>query len=305
MTSRHGTPPPARPPDESMALLTEVERQPVDPDYAQSALRRDQPGPRQSTPGRVLIAAVAVLLGIGVSGAALILRNPTDGALAARTALEGQVRDGRNEVAALTEQNLALATQIAALQREALGADDPELLDQATLWSALAGTAAVTGPGLRVVLSDSTSDVAGDDGRVQDMDLQVVVNGLWAAGAEAIAVNGQRLTSTSAIRSAGSAVLVDLVPLITPYTVDAIGDAPTMQTDLASSSAGQHLAMLRGTYGIGVDITSQQRLSLPATGVATLRAAQVPQDVLVAAGLADAPAAGVSGSASDREGVGQ
>ena len=290
-----------------MALLAEVERQPVDPDYAQSALRRVQPGPRRrrSIPGRVVIAVVAVLLGIGISWAALILRNPTDGALAARAALEGQVRDGRAKVAALTEQNLALATQIGVLQREALGAQDPELLDRTSLWSALAGTAPVTGPGLRVMLSDSTSDVAGNDGRVQDMDLQVLVNGLWAAGAEAIAVNGQRLTSTAAIRSAGSAVLVDLVPLINPYTVDAIGDAPTMQTDLASSSAGQHLAMLRGTYSIGVDISSQPRLSLPATGVAQLRAAQVPQDVLVAAGLADAPAAVVPGSASDREGVGQ
>ena len=46
-----------------------------------------------------------------------------------------------------------------------------------------------------------------------DRDLQVIVNGLWAAGAEAIAVNGQRLTACSAIRSAGEAILVDFRPL--------------------------------------------------------------------------------------------
>ena len=56
----------------------------------------------------------------------------------------------------------------------------------------------------------------------------------------------------TAIRSAGDAVLVDLVALSSPYTVEAIGDAVDMQTALARASAGQHLATLRATYGIGV-----------------------------------------------------
>ncbi len=58
-----------------------------------------------------------------------------------------------------------------------------------------------------------------DDGRVRDVDVQTVVNGLWAAGAEGIAVNGQRLTSLSTIRHAGDAIVVDLRQLARPYTI--------------------------------------------------------------------------------------
>ena len=57
-----------------------------------------------------------------------------------------------------------------------------------------------------------------------------MVNGLWAAGAEAVAVNGQRLTALSAIRSAGDAILVDYRPLTRPYVVVAIGDPRTLQS---------------------------------------------------------------------------
>jgi uncharacterized protein YlxW (UPF0749 family) len=67
------------------------------------------------------------------------------------------------------------------------------------------------------------------EGRVRDADLQDVVNGLWAAGAEAVAVDGQRLTALSAIRSAGESVLVDLRPLSPPYTVEAVGDPAALE----------------------------------------------------------------------------
>ena len=79
---------------------------------------------------------------------------------------------------------------------------------------------AVTGPGITVTLDDSADAVSGSDpargssgfeeGRVSAADLQIVSNGLWAAGAEAISINGQRLTTRSAIRFAGQAILVDL-----------------------------------------------------------------------------------------------
>ena len=55
------------------------------------------------------------------------------------------------------------------------------------------------------------------------VDLQNVANALWAAGAEAIAINGQRLTATSTIRAAGNAILVDFRPVTSPYEVSAIG----------------------------------------------------------------------------------
>ena len=90
--------------------------------------------------------------------------------------------------------------------------------------------------------------------RVLDRDLQSVVNGLWAAGAEAVAVNGQRLTALSAIRSAGDAILVDYRPLTRPYVVVAIGDPRTIAGAVRFSGgpAGPGLRTLQQTYGMQV-----------------------------------------------------
>ena len=93
-------------------------------------------------------------------------------------------------------------------------------------------------------------------------------------GAEAVTVNGERITSTTAIRSAGAAVLVDSTALSGPYTVEAIGDAATMQTRLARISAGQHLASL-AQYGIQVRVSAERALELPGRGQITLRSARV------------------------------
>ena len=94
-----------------------------------------------------------------------------------------------------------------------------------------------------------------------------------------IAVNGHRLTSLSAIRSASQAVLVDLAPVLPPYRVEAIGDVRAMQTAFARSSAANHLTFLTGTYGITVSTSSQAELRLPGAPSATLRYAAPVSDV--------------------------
>jgi len=134
---------------------------------------------------------------------------------------------------------------------------------------------AVTGPGLEITLDDASSvndpqaaPAAGSGtgpGRVLDRDIQIVVNGLWAAGAEAVAVNGYRLTATSAIRAAGEAVLVDFQPLVPPYRISAIGDPDTLRTGFSSGLAGAYLALLHEA-GIRSGMTSRRDLEL--TGAA-------------------------------------
>ncbi len=167
-----------------------------------------------------------------------------------------------------------MSDEVAALQAEALAAQDPALIARLKNGEVASGATAVTGPGLRVSLADAPADASGDvaaDSMVQDADLQAVVNALWASGAEAIAINGQRLTSLTAIRSAGSAILVDLVPLVGPYTVDAIGDPDTMQTRFARTPAASELAYLRSTWGISTDVAVKNSLKLPGAGVLSLR----------------------------------
>ena len=292
--ARHDSHVPESVRDASMTLLTEVQRRPLDPGYAEAARRRALAGsPPHARRTVVWLVLVGLLLGLGVTTATLSLRQPQAGAVAARRLLEQQVRQHRADAESLAAQNADLSAQIAGLQNQALRSDDPALLAQLQRWAVAAAQVPVSGPGLRVVLTDAPSDGTTKDNpdlRVQDVDLQVLVNGLWAAGAEAIAVNGQRLTATTAIRTAGSAVLVDLVPLVNPYTVEAVGSAADLQTSLARSSAGQHLATLRATYNIGVTMTSQRHLQLPGAGTSTLQSATAPSMATSAAPLPSATA---------------
>jgi uncharacterized protein YlxW (UPF0749 family) len=302
-TGRPGAPEPApRRLDASMSLLTEVIRNPLDPGYRAAAERRARTGepPRRSGLGTAVVVLVAVLLGAGVTWSVLALRAPQPSAVAAREVLAGQITERSGEVEELRARSTALTGEISLLQQEALSAADSPLLDQLAADSLLSGATPVTGDGLKITLTDAdVVDPEEDpDSRVRDSDLQIVVNGLWASGAEAIAVNGERLTSTTAIRTAGDAILVDVVPLVGPYTVEAIGDAQDMQTRLTRTTAGQLLAVLQSTYGIRTQITSQRDLELPGAATATLRSARLPDGVVPvpddgsgAAGVA-APASG-------------
>ncbi|MGI4791019.1 MAG: DUF881 domain-containing protein [Janthinobacterium lividum] len=113
---------------------------------------------------------------------------------------------------------------------------DQSLLSQAQF---LAGLTPVQGPGVIVTLTDSKkllpkvlpSGIAPPN-IIHDTDINQVLNELKAAGAEAIAVNGQRIVTTSAVRCAGRDVYVNNTPLLAPYTIKAIGDSRALETAL-------------------------------------------------------------------------
>ncbi|WP_195908245.1 DUF881 domain-containing protein [Nostocoides sp. HKS02] len=107
-------------------------------------------------------------------------------------------------------------------------------------------------------------------------DLQIIVDGLWQAGAEGIAVNGQRLTSKSAIRFAGEAILVNYRPLSRPYTIDVLGSSNDLQTEFADNDGGSYARALKDNYGIRVSIDGVTSLTLPAATALTVRYATVP-----------------------------
>jgi uncharacterized protein YlxW (UPF0749 family) len=138
------------------------------------------------------------------------------------------------------------------------------------------GSVAVSGPGLTVTMSDAVvpGPATGGNtalGRVLDTDVQSVVNGLWAAGAEGVSINGHRLTATSAIRSAGDAILVDYRPLVPPYVISAIGDPKTFQSVFVASAAGRALVALQQQYGIAERVDAVATVTLPAAPVPDLR----------------------------------
>lgn len=260
-------------PDASMTLLREVMERPLDAGYAEAAARRaageERPTSQLQRTGRMaLVLVLAIAIGLGGVWAARELRNPAPGS-SARQVLIDQIHERSETGAELVEQNAALRTEVQELQEQAFG-DAAAVANQAAaqlgIW---AGTTPVTGPGIVITMQDSDAAQAGEpgseEGRVQDYDLQVVVNSLWASGAESIAINGIRLTGATAIRTAGDAVLVDLQPLISPYTIEAIGDPDEMRTAFARSGGASLLSSLNAPpFGIPSQLVVADALTLAA-----------------------------------------
>lgn len=129
-----------------------------------------------------------------------------------------------------------------------------------------AGLAPVEGPGLVVEVQDSQDAPATredvTDLRIQDVDLQLIVNAMWRAGAEAVAVNGLRVVATTAIREAGGTILVNFSPVTSPYRVSAIGDPRELRTAIAESEIGQQFDVWEEAYGLGFSVRADD-LSVP------------------------------------------
>jgi uncharacterized protein YlxW (UPF0749 family) len=149
--------------------------------------------------------------------------------------------------------------------------------------AAAAGLGRVRGDGVIVQLADAppqVDPVTGQPrpdnlGTVLDRDLQAVVNALWSLGAEAVAIDGQRLSATSTIRAAGAAILVDFKPVTNPYQVAAIGPGD-LDKRFNQSATGEQFRALSRRYGMGLQVHKQADLTLPAATDPQLRYAHPP-----------------------------
>lgn len=277
--------PAGRRPDESMTLLREVTERPLDPGYALMAQRRTEAGEttsRRGTSSSLGLLLVAVLLGASTTVAVLDLRAPQPLLTKGRTVLIEQIQERSAEVESLSRRSAELSAEVDGLQGAALLPSALVEINELDRW--INGAVPVRGPGMVVRLTDGAGGGLVEPGdapaesRVRDADVQFVVNELWAAGAEAIAVNDQRLTSLSAIRNAGDAILVDLQPLNGPvYTVEAVGDPEDMQVEFARSAGLGFLQLLSAEYGIEHEVTASEGMYLPGAGAPTLRYAQTAQ----------------------------
>ena len=293
-TTHRAPVPPATPegrrPDESMTLLTSMMERPLDPGYAAAAERREQAGlPRATGTRSATVLAAAVVTGLLLTVAALSLRVPQTEATRIRSDLVAQIETRRAEADRQSAQIQALQQEVNRLQAAQLGAGEEGLRTQLSALELASGRDPVTGPGLRITLDDAEDAGAanpnanpreqGDlnDKRVFAKDLQYVVNALWQAGAEAIAVNGQRLTSRSAIRNAGDAILVNYRPLARPYVIDVVGDSGGMQVELADNGGAAYVRALQDNYGIRVSTEEVSSLRLPGATSLTIRSAAVPR----------------------------
>lgn len=172
-----------------------------------------------------------------------------------------------DDLAASVEQ---LTGRVAALERE-VGAETEEVVglqEQVDQLAAPAGLTPLAGPGLAVTLTDSTDrppdgeDV--NDYVIHEDDLQAVINALWAGGAEALAVNGDRILATTAIRCVGNVLLLHGRTHSPPYTIEAVGDREELLAALARDPGVERFAQAVQQFKLGYEVEDADELLLAA-----------------------------------------
>ncbi|WP_190015071.1 DUF881 domain-containing protein [Streptomyces lucensis] len=282
------SPPRPQRPDASMSLITNVMDHSLDDGYAEAAARRETQGEGglpKTLRAKLGLAAGLVLAALVVTVGAAQARVAAPVVAKERQELIDRIDDETADADKLEGNVDRLRDEVGARQRAALkssgGSADADLVGM------LSGATEVHGPGVKLVVNDAKEAGGGGDGtnpretsgfsdtgRVRDRDMQRVVNGLWASGAEAVSINGQRLTALSAIRAAGDAILVDNKPLVPPYTVLAVGDGERLSATFQDSADGLYLHALRENYGIRATISTEDDLRLPAAPSVIVRTAQ-------------------------------
>jgi uncharacterized protein YlxW (UPF0749 family) len=173
----------------------------------------------------------------------------------------------------ITTQNLSLINnEIAQVRSLNPGLDFHGLNpNNETNLQIVSGLSAVQGFGYEIEINDAarTGSLDIDElnlARIYDSDVQLLVNALWATGAESISINNRRLTSTSAIRSAGEAIMVNYQPLLPPYKISAIGSRG-IKEDINQNADFQDLQFVVKTYGLSFKMSEFKEIAMPATGV--------------------------------------
>jgi len=269
-TTAQQPPPMSQMPDASMDLLNQISRQPVDPDYALAAARGTD-----SSGGRWTLGLLAIIIGALFAVAALQTTRAAPALQSERSELISRVQTAEREQDQLRGRVTTLTQEIATLRAAALGDDDAARVVESRIdaLDPVVGNVAVDGPGVLIVVDDSPSAAADARDRVLDIDLQVLANGLWEADAEAVAINGHRLSGLTAIRSAGDAITVDYRSLTRPYRVEAIGNPRTLQARFVESSAGAWWNDLAQNRRMRYEISDVKQLDLAADPGIVLRRA--------------------------------
>ncbi|GAA3782094.1 DUF881 domain-containing protein [Micromonospora maritima] len=288
-------------------FLTELFRNPLDPGYGDAAARRAV-GPVsrvREVLGRPVSLVVLAVIGFLFAVAYRETMAEEPSRATARAGLIAEIKKREAETDRLTERAERLREEVGRQRDAALSGSQASRLRNL---EAGTGLGRVRGDGVVVRLTDAPQDkdaVTGEEAetgpqRVLYSDLQKVANALWAAGAEAVAINGQRLTATTTIRQAGEAILVDYRPVTSPYEVRAIGPG-SMRDRFDDSRAAELMRYLARTAGLSFAVKEVDDLTLPAAPEPQLRYAGPPASPSPApsgSGVAGSSSPGPSGSGS-------
>lgn len=218
---------------------------------------------RRTAAGRLLTVLVIALAGFMMSSAAVVARGQ-------------DLRPNRNTdlielVRAQAARNVDLAGQVGALRSEVdkLSTQQGGPVVDTSAQAAAGGLTAVKGPAVSVTLTDAPLDVkpvgvAEELLIVHQQDIQAVVNAMWEGGAEAMTIQGQRVTSRTGIKCVGNSVLLHGVPYAPPYVLVAIGDQKGIEEALTASAYLQAYRQYTDRYGLGYAEKRLSDVTLPA-----------------------------------------
>jgi uncharacterized protein YlxW (UPF0749 family) len=173
---------------------------------------------------------------------------------------ESQVADLQSQVQRLTEQAASRNGDVAAAQ----AAGEAGALSAALV--------ALTGPGMVITLDDAPQrpdgalpvDARADDLVIHQSDVQAVVNAVWAAAADGVAIMDQRLIATSAVRCVGNTLLLQGRPYSPPFVVAAVGDVDAVRAQLDASPEVAVLEQAVQDFGLTFEVRALPQVTLPA-----------------------------------------
>lgn len=233
---------------------------------------------RFSRPGRLASCLVVILAGFMMASSATNSRG-TDLRPNRNNDLVGLVQSRAQQNRELSRTVDDLRSHVDDLSGQTV--DDPQTADQLLQAQREAGLTAVTGPAVRVTLTDAPASVqpVGVDPDllvVHQQDIQMVANVLWAAGAEAMTIQDQRITSLTGIKCVGNTVVLRGIPYAPPYVITAIGDPAKLSAALADSEEVRIYQQYVDAYHLGWADERLATVKMPAySGALELQSAQV------------------------------
>ena len=220
------------------------------------------------------VLAVTVASGLLFSVSALNERkNP-----AATSDLSTLVRNRQEQVKVVENEVAALDAQIQSFTAATPQSGTPDE-DAFTARS----TRPVSGPGVQITLSDAPpgqipEGATPNDLVIHQQDIEDTMNALWAGGAEAMTVQGVRVTSRTIIRCIGNVILVDGTSYSPPYVIQAIGDPATLRATVTANPRMVNYQVYVTKYGLGWEMQTKDSLSFaPATTSLTANYATVEE----------------------------
>ncbi|WCC80106.1 DUF881 domain-containing protein [Cutibacterium equinum] len=229
-------------------------------------IRSDSRHPRLARVATVLVTAMAgfMMTTAAVNSRGHDLRPERD------TDMATLVRNQASHNAALHKEAASLRAQVDQLSKaEQTPGVTSSVVSSASALAPEVGLGAVSGKALRVTLDDAplSENPDGVDANmlvVHQQDIQMVVNTLWAGGAEAMTIQGQRVISTTAVKCVGNTVVLHGVAYAPPYVIEAIGDRDAMEEALDSSEAVRIYKEYVSAYQLGWSVERLGTVTAPA-----------------------------------------